>query len=225
MCLLFWHIVFVVHVIKCSVCNIKRRKVYWPCLCYSTALPQQKSQRGKVATVYQHTWTVSYQPLEHKVQHTRKQITRVISKQNSQDCNSQSVTCLCRGKPVVLSIIFHIRQHWWFLFTILPSICHPLLIFLHLFLRFDVFSANCCQLKRIKTFDGTKSTLSQQWALWRNTNTTIAVLGLKKKKKKPAVPRFELTKPGDVWWRSCRVTTRGQNWEMESFAWPLLPHY
>ena len=89
--------------------------------------------------------------------------------------------------------------------TILPSICHRLIIFLHLFLRFDVFSANCCQLKRIKTFEGTKSTLSQQWALWRNTNTMIAMLGLKKKirerekkKKKPAVPRFELTKPGDI---------------------------
>lgn len=47
--------------------EVERALSYWPILWCFAALPQQKSQRGKVATVYKHSWTVSHKSLEHKV--------------------------------------------------------------------------------------------------------------------------------------------------------------
>lgn len=57
---------------KCTICEKTVMQCFYQAL-YDyfnfTALPQQKGERGKVATVHQHTGTVSYQPLKAEVQH------------------------------------------------------------------------------------------------------------------------------------------------------------
>lgn len=137
------------NVIGSTALNILRGNVRWLWFCFP-ALPQQKSQRREAATVHQHTWPVSYQSLDHKVEESQHSTHYLVALQSHvcfyNDCNNLS-SFFWKGKKK--EIVF---------FILIYSFC-----FSHHFFgpQIQCFSANCCQVKGKRYYRGRKA----HWAL------------------------------------------------------------
>lgn len=76
--------------------------------------------------------------------------------------------------------------------------------------------------KTLKTVEGTKSTQSQQWALWRNRKTVMVMVGWKKKAIAPRAGLKSCLKLDRLWarWTSYWVTTGGPMWKSDTNVAP-----
>lgn len=147
------------NVIGSTALNILRGNFRWLWFCFP-ALPQQKSQRREAATVHQHTWPVSYQSLDHKVEESQHSTHYLVALQSHvcfyNDCNNLSSFFLEREKKG--NCIFY--SH---LFILLLS---PFL-----WSSDSVFLSQLLPSKRKKVLQGPKSTLGthqfgETWRFW-----------------------------------------------------------